>query len=239
MLFFLHNELLMNKEQSKLKLLWLSHILSNNTPSYGGGEGGVIEDDKNISCGDSCNTAKLTFSNHLGSHVDSPRHFVENGVTTESYIPEDWVFEKPFVIHLNISASEIVTQEHIEIACAKVDDADLVLLKTGFETHRDTKKYWEEQPGFASELAEYLIGRFKSFTAIGFDTISISSYQHRELGRDAHKAFLNKGIRIFEDLSLESIEEATSLVRVIALPLRFENSDGAPCSVVGWVSDED
>ena len=220
---------------NNIKLVWLSHILTRDTPAYGGGKGLLIEKEKQISCGDSCNTAKLSFSNHIGSHVDAPCHFIEMGTTTDSYVPEDWVFTKPLIIHLDMNASEIVTIEHIENLCRNVDDADLVLLKTGFEIHRGNKIYWEKPPGYAPELAEFFISRFKSFAAIGMDTISISSYQHRELGREAHNAFLGKGLRIFEDLSLRELTKNTELSKVIALPLRFENSDGAPCSIVGWV----
>lgn len=225
----------MNNQNEDLKLIWLSHILAKNTPAYGGGDGFSIKHEKEINCGDSCNTVKLSFSNHLGSHVDAPRHFVDDGVTTESYEPNDWVFNKPIIIELEISDSEIITQEHIENICSEVDDADLVLIKTGFEKHRNERKYWETPPGYAPELASFLSSKFESFSAIGMDTISISSYQHRELGRAAHDAFLQNGFRIFEDLTLKALQNQTKLSKVIALPLRFDNSDGAPCSIIGWV----
>ena len=138
---------------------------------------------------------------------------------------------------MDIRAAEVVTQKHIESLCSNIDDADLVLLKTGFEVHRESNEYWEKAPGYAPELADFLKQRFKSFRAIGMDTISISSYQHRELGHEAHNAFLRNGFRIFEDLALKDIQVDTVLSKVIALPLRFEHSDGAPCTIIGWVND--
>ena len=92
-----------------MKLIWLSHVLTKHTPAYGGGEGMRIEHEKQINCGDSCNTAKLAFSNHLGSHVDAPRHFIESGITTESYEPQDWIFIKPLVIN---SVMALPTESH-------------------------------------------------------------------------------------------------------------------------------
>jgi len=215
----------------------MSHPLSADTPVYAGGEGISIESEKNICCGDSCNTTKLTLSNHLGSHVDAPRHFIEEGKTTDSYEPSDWVFENPLVVHVEISDSEIINHNHIDKACAKVDDADFVLVRTGFEKYRGQKRYWENQPGYAPELADYLKNRFQSFTAIGMDTISISSCQHRDMGRETHRAFLGNGTRIFEDLSLAVLDKSMLVFKIVALPLRFENSDGAPCSMIGWVGE--
>lgn len=216
--------------------IWLSHILTKDTPVYGGdGEGVKIKLDKQIECGDSCNTTTLTFSNHLGSHVDAPRHFVSNGIATESYCPDDWIFNKPIILYVTAALSEIITVKHIENQCDSIDDADLVLIKTGFETYRGKNIYWESSPAYEAELADFLKGKFKSFRAIGMDTLSISSFQHRKLGRETHKAFLQKELRIFEDLSLKELNENINLRKVIALPLRFENSDGAPCSIIGWV----
>ena len=82
--------------------IWLSHVLSMNTPVYGNGVGLRVESDKKIECGDACNTVSLSLSNHLGSHVDSPQHFITNGATTESYQPDEWIFNKILIIHLTM-----------------------------------------------------------------------------------------------------------------------------------------
>ena len=217
--------------------IWLSHVLSVSTPVYGNGVGLRVRTDKNIECGDSCNTVSLSLSNHLGSHVDSPRHFITSGATTETYQPDEWIFNKALIINLTIAPAEIITVKHIEKQCDDVFDADLVLIKTGFEIFRGDRKYWESAPAYSPELAVFLKNKFKSFTAIGMDTLSISSFQHRELGREAHKAFLQNEFRIFEDLSLKELNKNIKLRKVIALPLRFEHSDGAPCSIIGWIDE--
>jgi kynurenine formamidase len=76
---------------------------------------------------------------------------------------------------------------------------------------------------------------------IGFDFISLSSYAHRDLGREAHRAFLaeleidgdNKDpILIIEDMDLSKIKICLS--KIIVSPLRFEMADGAPVTVFGF-----
>jgi kynurenine formamidase len=58
---------------------YLSHPLHPGAPAYGGGNAFLDEPDKQMSQGDSCNTRKWHLSNHMGTHIDFPRHFAANG----------------------------------------------------------------------------------------------------------------------------------------------------------------
>ena len=73
---------------------------------------------------------------------------------------------------------------------------------------------------------------FPNLQAIGIDFISISSYQHREIGRQAHIELLGRDIRLIEDLSLKNINSSIPVKKVIALPLIFTNGDGSPASII-------
>ena len=76
---------------------------------------------------------------------------------------------------------------------------------------------------------------------IGFDFISLSSYTNRELGREAHRAFLNKSfsglnkdcskpILIIEDMHLASLKECPN--KIVVAPLRYDRSDGSPVTII-------
>ncbi len=224
---------------SKSRWIWLSHITDLSTPVYGGGEGFEVSPDKTQSCGDSCNTVTLKLPNHIGSHVDAPKHFIEGGMCVDSYSADDWVFTKPLLLNVIVEQSGIIDSSHVAKVQAEVNhpDADLILFRTGAEQYRGDEAFWKMPPGFSPELCGYLKNRFPSFKAIGMDTISISSFAHRDVGREAHKEFLSSGIRIFEDLSLAFIEDASCLTKVIALPFRYAKSDGAPTSLIGEVTE--
>lgn len=210
----------------------LSHVLSSKTPAYGGGASLGLGLVRFMSRGDSCNTVTLSFSNHLGSHVDAPLHFIADGKSVDSYAIGDWIFNKPCVIDIQAEKGEVLDIPRFETALNKCGDADILLVRTGFEKVREQKEYWSSSPAFAPELAAYLTTRLPSLVALGMDCISISSYQHRELGKKAHQSFLGAGLRIFEDLALASIQAEDKLQMVIALPLLFENADGSPCTVI-------
>jgi len=216
--------------------IWLSHVNGKDTPAYGGGEGIRITADKVQAKGDSCNTTKLEMSNHIGSHVDAPSHFIVGGKCIDEYGIDDWIFLSPIVIDITVAEASIVTVAHISDALiSDKQDADLVLIRTGFEKHRAVDTYWNASPGFSPDIYDYLKERFHSLKAIGLDTISISSIKHRDLGREAHRAFLSGGIRIFEDLQLSNIEKLHYLKKIIALPFRFGGADGAPITMIAEV----
>ena len=217
--------------------LRLSHVLTASTPAYGGGAGLVVGPTRMMSSGDSCNAVSLSFPNHLGSHVDAPRHFVANGRTVDSYGAGEWVFTQPVLLDIPAEPGEILTTTRFAAALGEHNDGDLLLVRTGFENRREEDVYWAESPAFAADLADFLRGRLPSLSAIGFDTISLSSYRHRDLGRSAHRAFLGAGLRVFEDLALAVVPSHAALEAVVALPLLFDNADGAPCTVIGRISE--
>jgi len=85
---------------SENEWLWLSHVTSSNTFAYGGGSAFNAVAEMQMKCGDSCNTVTLNLSNHIGSHVDAPRHFISDGLGIDKYSASDWVFKKPILVSI-------------------------------------------------------------------------------------------------------------------------------------------
>lgn len=215
----------------------LSHILDCNTPVYGNGEKIVVESVRSMCCGDTNNSLKITLSNHIGSHVDAPRHFIADGLTVDQYPVKNWIFTKPLLIELPAKQAEVLGVKEFEIALEDCQDCDLLLIKTGFESMRHERFYWHDSPSFAPELASFLKQRLPSIDSVGMDTISLTGYQNRELGRQAHIEFLKRGFRIFEDLSLVDLSKNSIIDTVFSFPLLIRNADGAPCGMYGLINN--
>jgi kynurenine formamidase len=219
-----------------VKAVWLSHVLNNSTPLYGGAKEISISADRCITSGDSCNTSSLKSNSHAGTHVDAPRHFYQDGRTVESYPPEQWFFLFPALIEKDLLPGQILDEYALSSLLLNVErTTDLLLIKTGFEKYRNEAVYWEAGPGLAASLASILSNTFPDLRAIGIDAISISSLLNRQEGHLAHEAFLARNILLFEDMSLCQLQPKVPVRQVIALPLRYADADGAPCSVVAWV----
>ena len=214
---------------------YLSYSLSEKTPLYGNGKGIHFSSDKKMSKGDSCNTMNLSFLNHSGTHIDFPYHFNPDGKTINDYPADYWQFTQVELINLSGSVNDrqIIVPDIFPkpINC----EADLVLIKTGYEKYRGTNRYTLTPPGLSADLAPYFREKYPKLRCVGMDLISVSSYSNREEGRKAHHAFLNpdksEPILLIEDMNLNVDGPFNT---VIVAPLLIDNADGAPCTVLAF-----
>ena len=216
--------------------LLLSHILRQDTPSYGNRDKVIIRVNSSIKAGETANSSCLVLSNnHIGTHIDVPRHFSVDGKRTIDYPIGDYVFEACQVIDLPLNGASLIGEEDLKGLDIR-SDVDLLLIRTGYEDLRGDDAYWNNNPGLAPELADYLRKTYPKLRCVGFDFISVTSWQHRPEGRLAHKAFLapdngDREIWAIEDMSLK---DAPSVIKgVVVAPLLVEDGNGTAVTVIG------
>ena len=216
------------------KYIYLSHFLDTDTKLYGGEKSTIISSHKSISKGDSSNTTFLSFCNHAGTHIDFPKHFSNNGKTVNDYLPDFWVFNRPYILDYKARENEII---NIPFELYNIpDETDFLIVKTGFQKYRNKDKYWKYNPGLDPDFALKVRKRCPYIRIVGFDFISVSSFQNRELGRKAHKEFLiNNDILLIEDMNLGELSD--NLKKIICLPLMIDNIDGSPVTIIGEISE--
>ncbi len=217
-----------------MKKIWLSHTLTNNTPEYGGVKDFKIINRQSIENGDSCNTTEMVLPSHTGTHVDAPLHFIQNGRCIEDYTPEEWVFTNIQIVNFNAEPGQIIKSSDIHLD--ENYETEIILFRSSFEQFREKDIYWKENPGLSPELAISLIEWCPNLKIIGMDFISISSYVHREIGREAHRMFLGKDIRLIEDMHLSTLRKNVFLSQMIVAPIRFDKAEGSPCTIIGFVN---
>lgn len=207
-------------------------------PVYGGSNRPELTSLKAIDKDDSCNTWRMCFENHWGTHVDGANHFFANGRKIMDYPADFWIFDNPQLLDILLEPGELLRWDMIN---AKLDrDADLLLLKSGWGQNRNSNLYWQENPGIHADVGIGVRHMNCAVRAVGIDWISVSSFVHREEGREAHRAFLDpdgKGwpVLLIEDMDLSA--DLTKLLRVFATPLRVQGIDSAPCTVIGLFDD--
>ncbi|MDD4957099.1 MAG: cyclase family protein [Candidatus Omnitrophica bacterium] len=211
------------------RIILLSHLMDGNTPLYGGEDRVEMVQGKSIKSGDSCNTMRLSMTNHAGTHVDMPRHFFEKGATVSDMPPEGWVFDRITLVEVPSGPGESVIGPDL---LEEPVDCELLLIRTGMEKFRNEKTYIQGSPVILPELADWIKSKCPSIKAVGIDTISISSLNDRVMGRKAHKAFLEKGIILVEDMKLSGVGHVPD--RVIVAPLMLKDADAAPVTVFGF-----
>ncbi len=220
-------------------MIFLSHILDENTPTYGDRNRFKQIKKSDILNGDVANNTNILTTVHIGTHIDMPYHFYKNGQTIEDYDADFWIFKKSLV--LEIKQDNLIINEQLIDRLKYIEDIgyDILIVKTGICNIRYSDKFWKENFGFHGDIYDYLIDYFPSIRVLGFDSISVSSFVNRMIGRESHKRFLNpkKPILLLEDMDLRYINEELDIKKIIVSPLRIANCDGLPCTVFGVLND--
>lgn len=222
-----------------MRYRYLSYPIAGVIPTYGNPFTNLnIEKVKSIYKGDSCDTYMFRMGNHWGTHIDTPAHFFPGGKSITDYTAGECVFNKPYILEINLKINEIVEVPMVTELLDK--EADIVLIKSGFYSIRGKEEYCFNNPGVSPKIGLWLRQECPSIRAIGFDFISISSFSRKDIGREAHRAFLNpteKGNPIFiiEDMDLSCNLEGLEMVFVS--PLRVSGIDSVPCTVIGAFRD--
>lgn len=210
---------------------FLSHYIDQKTPLYGGDKSISISFRSKISLGDSSNTTQLQFPNHIGTHVDFPYHFSDDGKNINDYPAHFWIFKKVSIVEYQAAHNEIINSLQTTVFENLDINTELLMIKTNFQRFRGSKTYWNNNPGLSPSLALFLKERYPNLRAIGFDFISASSFQNRKLGREAHMSFLiDQDILLIEDMDLSTVQN--NIFRITCLPLLINDIDGSPIIVL-------
>lgn len=215
---------------------FLSYVINENTPTYGNRNQVSLYKKSDINKGDIANDSFISTTVHIGTHIDMPYHFYQDGQTVNDFDDNFWIFNNIVILEVEpkgfVIKNELIEQlnDVVNTSC------EILIVKTGICQSRGEEGFWSENYGFHPDVYDCLIKKFPHIRVFGFDSISVSSLQNRTIGREAHKAFLNpkKPILLLEDMDLRFIDERTKLNQIIIAPLRIENCDGLPCTVMGF-----
>lgn len=218
-----------------IKYVLLSHVLRQDTPSYGNRDKVVIRVNSSMKSGETANSSCFILTNnHIGTHIDVPRHFSLDGKRTVDYPVSDYVFENCQVIDIPRTMACLISPNDLK-EVKICPDVELLLIRTGYENLRGQDAYWNNNPGLHPDLADYLRKTYPKLRCIGFDFISVTSWKYRAEGKLAHKAFLapKNGAReiwAIEDMSLKDAPK--EIKKVIVAPLLVEDGNGTAVTVI-------
>jgi arylformamidase len=203
------------------KLLDVSVPLSSATPTYPGNPPFQIEAIKRIADGGSSNVSRLVLGSHSGTHVDAPKHFIDDGGGVDT-MPLDLLIGRSRVVE--IAKRGGITVEDLE--AAKLREDLRVLLKTPNSALWNSPAFHEDYSHLTEGAARYLVEQ--GVKVVGVDYLSVE--QFKKAGAPAHKALLSHGVIIIEGLNLADAEPG--MYEMYCLPLLIAGADGAPARVV-------
>src|SRR5712664_2597185 len=99
----------------------LSHIISQSTPAYGNRDRIFIRDNSSILKGETANSSCWIFSNnHIGTHIDSPRHFSATGKKTHEVAPNDFFYDVVKLVDITCATGILIGIEDFKKVEASV-----------------------------------------------------------------------------------------------------------------------
>ena len=204
-----------------MKLIDVSVPLDQSLASYPNNLPFSLEAIKRIARGDSSNVSALHMSAHTGTHVDSPRHFFDEGTGTEALALE-MLIGRTRVIELRPRAG--ITAE--ELASVDLSEDVRVLIKTPNSKLWGDPEFHKDYVGVTESGAKYLVEH--GIKVVGVDYLSVEVF--KTPGAPAHHVLLGGGTIVIEGLNLRDVEPG--IYEMICLPLKVVGSDGAPARVV-------
>lgn len=220
------------------RYVFLSHPFGPDTPTWLDNPPVKLRGYSAIADGDVCNQTVIETLNHNGTHFDAPLHFAAHGRSVTDYAAEEFVFRRPLILDIAKADDELVTVADLEPHAAALNAVDLLLLRTGFERYRgDAARYGRKSPGLAAEAGPYLL-QFEALRALGVDIPSVTAPAHLDEGIAFHQAVLgahardSKTLLLIEDMHLPLDLSGSDIDQVVMAPLRLEDRDGAPVTVI-------
>jgi len=146
------------------------------------------------------NAQYIMTSNHMGTHLDAPKHFVTNGMTVDE-VPLEWLYNDGVVVDLSEEMGElgIYTPEMIE-SKVEVKKGDTLILNTGWAKYAEhspnsnEEKYIHLHPGAHPDMVDWLIE--KEIKIWGVDCVSTDHPLNLPVGRFLGNGALEQGKKV-------------------------------------------
>jgi len=207
-----------------MKIWDISLAVTPELPVWPGDPKIVLERYMAISKGDVSNVSRLDCGVHVGTHVDAPIHFIENGLSIEK-LPLDVLIGPVLVIEL--SDVEVISPRHLETVKFPTDVTRLLFKTRNSTLWADSHlEFYHDYVALTNESAKWLVN--KGFRLIGIDYLSVQKFHNSE--PLTHRILLEAGVIIIEGLNLQGV--SPGLYQLFCLPLKLVGSDGAPARVV-------
>lgn len=206
------------------RIIDISVLLTPGMPTWPGDGVVSAEPASRIANGDHSNVTALRHTSHTGTHLDAPWHFIDTGKRLDA-IKLDRLIGECVVCDLrhverNITAGDF---ESVQIPSGTTR----LLLQTSNSSLWDDPRhpFYEDFIGVDPSGAQWLVAH--GIDLIGIDYLSIEPYAG---DGETHRILLGAEVAIVEGLDLRHVEPGP--YRLICLPLRLYDLDGAPCRVV-------
>ncbi|UJF27853.1 cyclase family protein [Planococcus sp. 107-1] len=166
----------------------------------------------------SVNVGQFKTSTHIGTHVDAPFHYNDDGIKIDE-LPLD-VYRSAAQVADVRGLTKITPEDLPELE----EGVTTLLLKS--DTWKDRTQFPDFWPLFDPRIAEWMVE--KGIRLLGVDVPSVDAETSKEL--PTHMSMNRNGRFILEGIVLDDV--AAGVYELIALPLKIKGAEGSPVRAV-------
>lgn len=207
-----------------VRLIDISVPVHPQMPVFPGDPGVVFAPVMDMHCGAVANVTLLHLGSQTGTHIDTPHHILNNGVTVEQLGLE--AFYGPADVVVLPSECHEITAQVIQAHWQGQSPRVLFKTKNSAFWQQSPTQFREDFAALTADGAEYLVS--KGVCLVGVDYLSVELFGASDLG--AHHALLNANVVILEGLNLSQAMPKTYTLS--AFPICYQGLDGAPVRAV-------
>jgi len=212
-----------------MQIIDLSYTMENNMPAWPGEESPEFEK-KYSHDKDGVQVMKFSCLTHSGTHLDAPNHFFKQGKTLDQ-LPVEQFFGKGILLDCSMfGEKDLIPADQIKMSESKINEADFVLIYTGWDRYWGHEKYFGHFPVLSPDASKYLT-RF-NLKGIGLDLSSIDGIDSTDYPN--HNQILGSGMIIIENLTNVHLLKNKPF-NFAAFPLKIKEGDGSPVRAVAMI----
>jgi kynurenine formamidase len=177
------------------------------------------------------NVTKMEMVVHMGTHIDSPRHFFLDGPALED-VPLERTTGRGVIWPVKVEPCGLIEPAHFKGLEDLLLEGDILILNSGWHLHLGTPDYESTHPSLSEAAAHWLVSHKVKLVGFDFATPDLAVPRRPpNFDYPIHRILLANGVLIAEHLTNLSALSG-EVVEVITAGLNIVGGDGAPARIM-------
>ena len=176
--------------------------------------------------------SEITMCSHVGTHIEFPYHYVEDGSDAAEYPFKRCLGEGVVLDFSGKAAGEKITEKEVKEITGGSIEEDIIFIRTDMDKYYRTED-WIKQPYLSVDAMNWVIEQKPQIVgtdAAGFEDLEADTQPN-------HDRMFKSNIAMVESVTnLEKLDNDNDNF-VIMLPLPMEKADASPVRIIALVKE--
>jgi kynurenine formamidase len=223
---------------TQMEIVDLTHVLEEGIPAWPTHARYFHNLVESYKLGDVACHYQLVLSEHTGTHIDAPLHFIAQGPAHYGIdqVPVSTLQGRAATITAtDIGENRVLTRQHVEnweAENGELQPGDIILIRFGWDKlwkkRPDATAFLKDWPGVGEDAAQYFVDR--KVKIVGTDAMAIDAFADSK--NPAHYTLLGNEVLIVENLN--NLDQLPPFSYFMAFPLKIKDGSGSPIRAIAY-----